>query len=86
MSSTPVADSPILRNEEVTTSANGITVSLALAEPVVYLPQLIPANPPTVRPVMLSGHLRLRLTKAIKIKKVEVVFMGTAQAKSSKGR
>jgi hypothetical protein len=76
---------PFLGNEEVVASANGITVALALAEPVVYLPQFDPADPAAARSVMLSGHLRLRLTRTIKIKKVELVFKGVAQTKLSKG-
>ncbi|KAJ5318001.1 hypothetical protein N7508_002509 [Penicillium antarcticum] len=85
MRSTPASSIPVSRNEEVMTSADGITVTLALAEPVVYLPHLDSADPATARSVMLSGHLRLRLTKTIKIKKVELVFKGVAQTKISDG-
>ncbi|KAJ5900383.1 arrestin domain protein [Penicillium subrubescens] len=82
MSSTPASAIPFLRDEEVATSAHGITVALALAEPVVYLPHFDPAD---TRSVMLSGHLRLRLTRTVKIKKVELVFKGVAQKKIPNG-
>lgn len=84
-SSTLAPALPVSRNEKIVISGNGITASLALAEPVVYLPQFDPAYPATARSVMLSGNLRLRLTKAIKIKKVELMFKGTAQTKMSNG-
>ena len=83
--STPAFAVPVSRNEKIVISGNGITASLALAEPVVHLPQFDPAYPATARSVMLSGNLRLRLTKAIKIKKVELMFKGTAQTKMSNG-
>jgi hypothetical protein len=78
MSSTPASAISFLRDEEVATSAHGITVALALAEPVVYLPHVDPVD---TRSVMLSGRLRLRLTRTVKIKKIELVFKGIAQQK-----
>lgn len=73
----------VLRHEKVVTSANGITVALGLAEPVIYLPRFDPASA-TVR--SLSGNLRLSLTKAMKIKEVELIFKGVAQTKIPKGK
>lgn len=86
MSSTSISAITLLRNEAVTTSANRTTVAFALAEPVLYLPHFDPATPAAARSVMLTGHLRLRLTKAIMINRFELVFKGVTQTKMSNAR
>lgn len=70
---------PALRNERVVATGNGITVSIALAEPLVFLPGYDHADPSTKRSAILRGHLHIKTTKSVKIKKVSICFRGQAQ-------
>jgi hypothetical protein len=70
---------PVLRNEKVVATGNGITVSIALAEPVLFLPGYDHSDPSTKKSAILRGHLHIKTTKSVKIKKVSVCFRGQAQ-------
>jgi arrestin-related trafficking adapter 3/6 len=77
---------PTLRNERVVASGNGITVSIALAEPVLFLPGYDHSDPSTKKSTILRGHLHIKTTKAVKIKKVSICFRGQAQTDWPDGR
>lgn len=70
---------PTLRNERVVATGNGITVSVALAEPLVFLPGYDHSDPSTKRSAILRGHLHIKTTKSVKVKKVSICFHGQAQ-------
>lgn len=70
---------PALRNERVVATGNGITVSVALAEPLVFLPGYDHNDPSTKRSAILRGHLHIKTTKSVKVKKVSICFRGQAQ-------
>ncbi|EED14844.1 arrestin domain protein [Talaromyces stipitatus ATCC 10500] len=70
---------PTLRNERVVASGNGISVSIALAEPLVFLPSYDHSDPSTKRSAILRGHLHIKTTKSVKVKKVSICFRGQAQ-------
>lgn len=70
---------PGLRHEKVVATGNGISVSLALAEPVLFLPGYDHNDPSTKKSAILRGHLRIKTTKSVKIKKISVCFRGHAQ-------
>lgn len=70
---------PTLRNERVVATGNGITVSVALAEPLVFLPSYDHSDPSTKRSAILRGHLHIKTTKSVKVKKVSICFRGQAQ-------
>lgn len=70
---------PALRNEKVVATGNGITASVALAEPVLFLPGYDHNDPSTKKSAILRGHLHIKTTKSVKIKKVSVCFRGHAQ-------
>ena len=77
---------PGLRHEKVVAMGNGISVSLALAEPVLFLPGYDHNDPSTKKSAILRGHLRIKTTKSVKIKKISVCFRGHAQTEWPDGR
>lgn len=68
-----------LRNEKVIAAGNGVAVSIALTEPVLYLPGFDQNDPSTSRTAMLRGGLRLKVTKPAKIKRISLSFRGILQ-------
>lgn len=77
---------PTLRNERVVATGNGITVSVALAEPVLFLPGYDHSDPSTKKSAILRGHLHIKTTKSVKVKKVSICFRGQAQTDWPDGR
>lgn len=81
--STPPPEStvqfPALRNEKTVATGSGITVGVALTEPVLYLQGYDQNDPSTKKSAILRGQLHLKVTKPVKIKKVSVCFRGHAQ-------
>ncbi|PLN84325.1 arrestin domain protein [Aspergillus taichungensis] len=81
--STPPPEStaqfPTLRNEKTVATGSGITVGVALTEPVLYLQGYDQNDPSTKKSAILRGQLHLKVTKPVKIKKVSVCFRGHAQ-------
>lgn len=82
-SGSPVSDVdssfPILQREKVVATGNGISVGIALAEPVLFLPGYDPNDPSTKKSAILRGHLHIKTTKSVKVKKISVCFRGHAQ-------
>ena len=69
---------PTSRNEKVVASGSGITVSIGLTEPVLFLEGYERNDRETRKTAMLRGRLRLNITKPLKIKKVYLNFRGFA--------
>ncbi|KAK2755112.1 hypothetical protein FQN54_006641 [Arachnomyces sp. PD_36] len=74
-----------IRNEKVIAAGNGVTVSIALTEPVLYLPGFDHNDPSTSRTAMLRGGLRLKVTKPAKIKRISLSFRGILQTEWPEG-
>lgn len=69
---------PASQNEKVVASGSGITVSIGLTEPVLFLEGYERNDRETRKTAMLRGRLRLNITKPLKIKKVYLNFRGFA--------
>jgi hypothetical protein len=70
---------PVMRNEKVVASGHGITVSISLAEPVLFLEGFDRNNTDVRKATMLRGSLHLKLTKSARIKRIYLKFKGVAQ-------
>jgi hypothetical protein len=74
-------------DEKPVASGNGLSVSIALAEPSLFLQGFdqgdLAANRSTA---MLRGSLVLKITKLTKIKSVSLKFKGTATTKWPEGK
>ncbi|PGH17649.1 hypothetical protein AJ79_01011 [Helicocarpus griseus UAMH5409] len=86
----PIQDAPppplsILRNEQIVATSNGITVSICLAEPVLFLEGFERNDLDARKTSILRGTLRLRLSKSAKIKKVSLNFKGLGQTNWPEG-
>ncbi|KAE8335410.1 hypothetical protein BDV24DRAFT_169231 [Aspergillus arachidicola] len=83
VTSAPSADSmgpfPTLRHEKIVATGSGITVGIALTEPVLYLQGYDHNDPSTKKFAILRGQLHLKVTKSVKIKKISICFRGHAQ-------
>lgn len=73
------ASFPVLRREKIVATGNGISVGVALAEPVLFLPGYDHNDPSTKKSAILRGHLHIKTTKSVKVKKISVCFRGHAQ-------
>ncbi|KAF2111429.1 hypothetical protein BDV96DRAFT_649989 [Lophiotrema nucula] len=71
--------------EKPLASGNGINVSIALTEPVLYLQGFEQAEGSDRSTAMLRGSLNLRVTKATKLKAVTLKFRGKAITKWPEG-
>ncbi|KAJ5677075.1 uncharacterized protein N7477_002708 [Penicillium maclennaniae] len=78
---TPELTTPFqpLRNEKIVATGSGLTVGIALTEPVLYLQGYDQNDPSTKRSAILRGQLHLKVTKCVKIKKISICFRGHAQ-------
>ncbi|WEW61690.1 hypothetical protein PRK78_007182 [Emydomyces testavorans] len=65
---------PTLANEKILASGNGITVSVAQAEPVIFLEGFEMRD--ESKTSMLRGHVHVKITKSTKIKKIYLTFKG----------
>ncbi|KAE8348365.1 arrestin domain protein [Aspergillus coremiiformis] len=83
LQSAPPSDSmgpfPTLRNEKIVATGSGISVGIALTEPVLFLQGYDQNDPSTKKSAILRGQLHLKVTKSVKIKKISVCFRGHAQ-------
>lgn len=70
---------PTLRNENIVATGSGLTVGLALTEPVLYLQSYDQNDPSTKKSAILRGQIHLKVTKCVKIKKISICFRGHAQ-------
>lgn len=75
-----------LANEKPVASGNGISVTIGLAEPVLYL-QGFDQNDTTSRSTtMLRGSLLLRVTKQAKLKTISLNFKGKSETEWPEGK
>jgi hypothetical protein len=70
---------PQLPNEKTVATGSGITVGIALTEPVLFLQGYDQNDPTTKKSAILRGQLHLKVTKSVKIKKISICFRGQAQ-------
>lgn len=70
---------PTPRNERIVATGSGLTVGLALTEPVLYLQGYDQHDPSTKKSAILRGQIHLKVTKCVKIKKISICFRGHAQ-------
>ncbi|KAJ5332274.1 hypothetical protein MYU51_007361 [Penicillium brevicompactum] len=78
---TPELTTPFapLHNEKIVATGSGISVGIALTEPVLYLQGYDQHDPSSKKSAILRGQIHLKVTKTIKIKKISVCFRGHAQ-------
>jgi hypothetical protein len=77
---------PQLPNEKTVATGSGITVGIALTEPVLFLQGYDQNDPTTKKSAILRGQLHLKVTKSVKIKKISICFRGQAQTDWPDGR
>lgn len=70
---------PRLRNEKIVATGSGLTVGIALTEPVLFLQGYDQNDPSTKKSAILRGQIHLKVTKCVKIKKISICFRGHAQ-------
>ncbi|OOQ82969.1 arrestin domain protein [Penicillium brasilianum] len=70
---------PPLRNEKIVATGSGLTVGIALTEPVLFLQGYDQHDPSTKKSAILRGQIHLKVTKCVKIKKISICFRGHAQ-------
>lgn len=70
---------PPLRNERIVASGSGLTVGIALTEPVLYLQGYDQHDPSSKKSAILRGQIHLKVTKCVKIKKISICFKAHAQ-------
>ena len=75
----------MMRNEKVVASGHGITVSISLAEPVLFLEGFDRNDTDFRKATILRGSLHLKLTKSTKIKRIYLKFKGVAQTNWPEG-
>ncbi|KAJ5551225.1 hypothetical protein N7535_000832 [Penicillium sp. DV-2018c] len=68
-----------LRNEKIIATGSGISVGVALTEPVLFLQGYDHQDPSSKKSAILRGQIHLKVTKCVKIKKISVCFRGHAQ-------
>jgi hypothetical protein len=68
-----------LANEKPIVSGNGVSVSISLAEPVLYLQGFDPNDTSSRSTTMLRGSMLLRVSKQAKIKTVSLNFRGRSE-------
>ncbi|PYH99326.1 hypothetical protein BO71DRAFT_221769 [Aspergillus ellipticus CBS 707.79] len=77
--SDPTVSFPTLRNEKIVATGSGISVGIALTEPVLFLQGYDQNDPSTKKSAILRGQLHLKITKSVKVKKISICFRGHAQ-------
>ncbi|KAF9885118.1 hypothetical protein FE257_000758 [Aspergillus nanangensis] len=68
-----------LPNEKIVATGSGISVGIALTEPVLFLQGYDQNDPSSKKSAILRGQLHLKVTKSVKIKKISVCLRGNAQ-------
>lgn len=76
---TTTAPFPSLVHEKIVATGSGISVGIALTEPVLFLAGYDQNDPSTKKPAILRGQLHLKITKCVKIKKISICFRGHSQ-------
>lgn len=70
---------PPLPHEKVVATGSGISVGIALTEPMLFLAGYDQNDPSTKKSAILRGQLHLKVAKSVKIKKISITFRGHAQ-------
>ena len=70
---------PPLPHEKIVATGSGISVGIALTEPMLFLAGYDQSDPTTKKSAILRGQLHLSVTKSVKIKKISICFRGHAQ-------
>ncbi|PGG99349.1 hypothetical protein AJ80_09387 [Polytolypa hystricis UAMH7299] len=73
----PEAPLPRLRHEKVIATGNGVSISIALAEPIIFLDTIHDRRRSKTK--LLRGTLRLKVSKPVKVKKIYLTFKGLSQ-------
>ncbi|OAL27473.1 hypothetical protein AYO20_09756 [Fonsecaea nubica] len=81
----PAANITLLADEKPIASGNGVSVSIALAEPVLFLQGFDPNDPSTHSTTMLRGSLLLRVQKQAKLKSISLNFRGKSETEWPEG-
>ncbi|KIW60376.1 hypothetical protein, variant [Exophiala xenobiotica] len=74
-----------LSDEKPVASGNGVSVAIALAEPVLFLQGYDANDPSTHSTTMLRGSLVLRVTKQAKLKSISLNFRGKSETEWPEG-
>ena len=77
--------SGIFGDEKPIASGNGVSVSISLAEPVLFLQGFDQADITNRTTTLLRGSLRLRVSKSAKIKAITLAFRGRANTEWPEG-
>lgn len=70
---------PPLPHEKTVATGSGISVGIALTEPMLFLAGYDHSDPSSKKSAILRGQLHLKVTKSVKIKKISITFRGHAQ-------
>lgn len=76
---------PTLGEEKPLASGNGVSLSIALAEPVLFLQGLDQSELGNQTTTMLRGIFHLRVSKSAKIKTISLAFRGRAETEWPEG-
>lgn len=79
------SSNPSLSEEKPLASGNGVSISIMLAEPALYLQGFDQADTGTRATAMLRGTFHLKVIKSAKIKSVSLNFRGLAQTEWPEG-
>lgn len=71
--------------EKPIASGNGVSLSIALAEPVLFLQGFDQSEAGNQNTTMLRGSFHLRVSKAAKIKTISLAFRGRAETEWPEG-
>ena len=81
----PIISIASLANEKPAASANGVSVTLALAEPFLYLQGFDQNDTNSRNTTMLRGSLLIRVTKQAKLKSISLNFKGKSETEWPEG-
>lgn len=76
---------PTIGDEKPLASGNGVSMSIALAEPVLYLQGFDQSDASNRTTTMLRGSFHLKVLKSAKIKAVTLKFRGKAETEWPEG-
>lgn len=81
----PAVNKTLLADEKPVASGNGVSVTIALAEPVLFLQGYDPNDPSSHSTTMLRGSLLLRVQKQAKLKSISLNFRGKSETEWPEG-
>ena len=77
---------PSMGEEKPIASGNGVSLSIALAEPVLFLQGMDQSEVGNQTTTMLRGTFHLRVSKSAKIKTISLAFRGRAETEWPEGK